>query len=199
MIPEMTRLAWDTKKDEIIKQTPGITREKFRYNLNRRAYEKDWGAGYTKPGIFGRAVAYFLVVVPKVGPFRSLAFKPPTPETEKLFIASFRATVDSYKEMLGQVGSNQMNFADDDLDTGHATLAGEYGLADKAYGNLLHRLADKKFATVTPELRENILAFYGDGSSIPQTRQNQDERKKTMAELTELKAFKIQQTSGGTK
>src|SRR5262249_7113656 len=40
LIPEMTKVAWQFKKDEISKSQPGMTREKFLYNLSRQDYEK---------------------------------------------------------------------------------------------------------------------------------------------------------------
>src|SRR6185369_12246140 len=35
VIPEMTKVAWESKKDEIAKQTPGVTRDKFIYRVSR--------------------------------------------------------------------------------------------------------------------------------------------------------------------
>ena len=46
LIPEMTRVAWELKKDDIMKAHPGITREKFLYNLSRANYEKEYGKEY---------------------------------------------------------------------------------------------------------------------------------------------------------
>ena len=40
LIPEATRVAWDLKKDDISRDSPGITRNKFLYNLSRASYEK---------------------------------------------------------------------------------------------------------------------------------------------------------------
>jgi hypothetical protein len=42
------------------------------------------------------------------------------------------------------------------------TAAGEYAGADLAYDKLLDKLADYKFADVSPELRSNIPAYYED-------------------------------------
>src|SRR5579863_4051773 len=50
LIPTMTKVAWDAKKDEIGKTAPGITRRRFVYNLRRASYEKEWGQSYEKPG-----------------------------------------------------------------------------------------------------------------------------------------------------
>src|SRR6266852_1988156 len=79
IIPEMTKVAWQAKKDEIRKDVPSVTRRKFLYNLSRASYEKEWGTGYQKPGVRARLLAFFFRIVPKVGPFKALAFHTPTP------------------------------------------------------------------------------------------------------------------------
>src|SRR5581483_2197717 len=102
IIPAMTRVAWETKKDEIEKFTPGMTREKFVYNLSRADYEKEWGARYEKPGLWDKTLALFFRVTPKVGPARALDFKPVTPETERKFLDSLTATLGQYRASLRQ-------------------------------------------------------------------------------------------------
>jgi hypothetical protein len=69
------------------------------------------------------------------------------------------------------------------------TLAGEYILTDKAYAHLLDQLAKKDFSQVTPELRDNILAFYGDPSAPIATKQDAGAWQKTRDEVERLKAF----------
>src|SRR5262249_16009937 len=39
LLPKMTRVAWELKRDAIEKSQPGITRDKFLYNLPRGDYE----------------------------------------------------------------------------------------------------------------------------------------------------------------
>ena len=46
VLPEMTRVAWRLKKDEVTKEAPGITQQTFLYNLSRASYEKEWGTQY---------------------------------------------------------------------------------------------------------------------------------------------------------
>jgi Zinc dependent phospholipase C len=58
LIPKMTKVAWTLKKDDIAKSQPGITREKFLYNLSRAEYEKSWGKEYTHPGLGSRVLAF---------------------------------------------------------------------------------------------------------------------------------------------
>jgi hypothetical protein len=171
ILPAMTRVAWQIKKEEIQKEVPGMTRKKFLYNLSRSSYEKNWGSTYSKPGARSQMLAFFFRMVPRIGPFKALAFKKLTPETEQLYMASFNAAVDRYRTLLagqgltgqGLTGQGQAQFelSNNNLDTGGDTKAGEYKLTDAAYAKLLDKLKDR-YAEVPPELRGNILAFYGD-------------------------------------
>ena len=160
IIPGMTRVAWQLKGDTVVKEIPGMTKKKFLYNLSRSSYEKDFGKGYQRPGIRTRLVAWVLKIVPKVGPFKSLAFRAPTPEVEKLFMTSFNATVDSYRVLLAKVSDSRMELVNQNFDTGKPTVAGEYLGADLAYDKLLDKLAGHKFAGVSADLRGNILDYY---------------------------------------
>ena len=188
LIPTMTKVAWETKKGDLEKQTPGITRDKFLYTLSRADYHKEWGTEYKKPGFLAKALSVFFRVVPKVGPFRGLAIKASTPETEKLFMNSFDATVNSYRQALGEVLTDNLKLQNRDLDTGRPTRAREYRLADNAYAQILDKLSSLKFENVTPELRENILAFYGDTNAHLTTKTDKGEWRKTLRELTELRS-----------
>ena len=47
IIPGMTRVAWQLKKDTLVKEIPGVTKKKFLYNLSRSSYEKNGGRSIT--------------------------------------------------------------------------------------------------------------------------------------------------------
>ena len=121
LIPESTKIAWQMKKDEIVKATPGITARKFRYNLSRASYEKEWGRQYERPGVFARVLAALFRALPKVGPFRALSFKTPNEETSKLFMLSFNRTLDRYRILLKQAAAERLRAENLDLDTGQVT------------------------------------------------------------------------------
>jgi hypothetical protein len=160
MIPRVTRTAWSLKKNEIMKNEPTVSRAQFMYNIKRASYEKEWGNTYEHPGFRARLMAIILRVMPRIGPFRSLAFKVPTPQTEKMFEDSFDASVARDRAAFAQSKTTSLKIANRDLDTGKPVHPGEYALTDRTYDKLLAKLAQKKFAGITPELRENILAFY---------------------------------------
>jgi len=199
VIPEMTKVAWETKKDEIEKASPGITRDKFTYQLSRAEYEKEWGKEYKKPGAFDKTLALFFRVVPKVGPFRTLSFKVPTPEAERMFVASFGQTLSRYRILLSQTQAGKLNLQNMDFDTGEPTRAGEYKLADETYASLLRRLADNKFKDVTQELRQNIIAFYGDLKAPIATRKDKEDWRETLRALEQLKSAPVHAVETGRR
>jgi hypothetical protein len=189
LIPEMTKVAWESKKDDIEKLTPGMTREKFVYNLSRAEYEKDWGGEYQRPGTLAKVLSFFLRVTPKIGPLKVLSFKPVTPEVEALFIESFNASLERFRGYLVGVEARQLELPNENNDIGKLTKAGEYGMADAAYAKLVEKLAQQKFQGITPELRENILAFYGDSNTVAQSGKSREDWQKTVQTVNELRAM----------
>jgi hypothetical protein len=67
------------------------------------------------------------------------------------------------------------------------TEAAEYSLTDDTYAKLLAQLADKKFDSTTPELRANILNFYGDLSAPIETKKDQARWQSVMTSLDQLR------------
>jgi hypothetical protein len=166
IIPEMTKVAWELKKDDIQKSTPAMTREKFLYNLSRADYEKEWGKNYRRPGLGTRLFAFMFRIIPRIGPFRALKFRTPTPETENLFLESVNATIDRYRELLNAEASRDPQLPNENLDLGRTSSYGTYEGSDKTYAKLVDKLASKDFAPIPSELREDILTFYGDPSRL---------------------------------
>jgi hypothetical protein len=187
VLPAMTRVAWQIRKQEIRKDAPSATRQNFLYNLSRSSYEKNWGATYTKPGIRSKTLAYILRVVPKVGPFRPLDFKRLTPETEKMYMASFNSTIARYRELLAQQRAGRLELVNDNLDVGASTAAGKYSLTDGAYSKLLDKLHDR-YPALPDALRSDILAFYRDLGVPNATKANDGDWAKVLRELDHLRA-----------
>ena len=188
IVPDMTRVALLSRRKEIVHDTPNFNEKKFLYHLSRAQYQKEWGNGYRKPGFGSRVLAFFLKVVPKVGPFKAVAFKIPTTQTEDMYIKSINQTVDDYSSRLREQKAGQLKLADMDFDTGRPTGAGEYLLADKTYAHLLDDLAKHNFDQASPELRQNILSFYADPNAQVAAKKNAKAWKTTQEELDKLKA-----------
>ena len=160
-IPQMTKVAWKKKRKEIEKLQPGITQAKFVFNMSRREYEKEFGRDYARPKGFARVIGFLYHLIPKVGPFKALAFKVPTPEAEKLFLDSFATTKERFAQLLSAARAGNLNLANTNLDTGVATPRGEYALADETYDKLLEKLTERKFAGASDALRADLRRHFG--------------------------------------
>jgi hypothetical protein len=188
LIPQMTRVALQTHKKELMRETPNFAKQKFLYRLSRSGYEKEWGKDYVKPGVGTRILSSLLRYMPKVGPFKGLAFNTPTARTEDLYIKSINTTVDQYRAFLRQVPTKKFALPNLDLDSGRATKATEYSLSDDSYAKLLGRLSGGKFDLTTPELRDNILAFYSDPAAPINTKKKRRAWQNVLTELDQLKS-----------
>ena len=198
ILPALTKVAWQLKGPEIRKEVPGITRQKFLYNLSRSSYEKNWGATYQRPGIRSRILAGFFRIVPRVGPFKALAFKKLTPATEQLYMVGFNASIDRYRELLAGVSRGGLNLPNDNIDVGEVTKAGKYKLADGAYAKLLHKL-DGHYVDLPQDLRSDILAFYQDLSLPIATKADASDWAKLQEELNHLAAVNLDLAAANPK
>jgi hypothetical protein len=189
VIPELTRAAWQNKKSDIQKDLPGTVKKKFIYNLSRADYEKEWHNQYMHQSFGSKIIALLIRLVPKIGPFRSLSFRIPTPEAEKLFMASFNATLDEYKQLLHDSDADrEAAMSNTNLDTGTVTGPGDYPLADKTYADLLDRLSKDHFANVSPQLRDVLLGYYQNPDAPFATKKNKKDWDKVLAEINDLKS-----------
>jgi hypothetical protein len=188
LIPQMTQVALQTHKKDLIRETPNFAKRKFLYRLSRSSYEKEWGKDYVKPGVGTRILSTLVRYMPRIGPFKGLAFKNPTRQTEDLYIKSINATVDQYRRLLEEVDTAALVLPNCDLDSGQPTKAAEYSLADNAYAKLLGQLSERKFDRTSPELRDNILDFYSDLSAPIEMKKDKDDWKNVLGELDQLKS-----------
>ena len=160
IVPDMTRLAWREKHDEILAATPNITERDVVYTMTRRQYEDAFGTTYRKPGFLARLVVTIFKIVPKFGPFRPLAFTPLTPGTEQMFREGFAAACERFRTSLRALRTGRLALSDVDLDTGRRSASGANPLADETYADLLKELARRKFGDVPAALGRNINEHY---------------------------------------
>jgi len=197
LIPHMTQVALETHKKDLMREAPDFAKQKFLYRLSRSDYERQWGKDYVKPGVGTRIMATLLRYVPRVGPFKGLAFKSPTPQTEDLYFKSINTTVDQYRAFLEEVRTDSLVVANCDLDSGNITKAAEYSLTDDTYATLLAQLSDRKFDLMSPELRDNILQFYSDLSASIATKNDQVRWQGVLTALDQLKSVVPASTVAG--
>jgi hypothetical protein len=187
LLPKATRIAWSLKKNDILKDQPGITKRKFLYNLSRASYQKNWGKQYQPPTFGERFLAFLVRILPKIGPLKVLQLKTPTPAAEKLFEASFNATLDRYKQLLSQAGAGQLDLPNDNFDTGAITGPGKYKLGDETQAKLLDGLAKQQFNGASPEIRAELLEFFGHPDAPYAMKRKPKDWAKVQAELEQLK------------
>jgi hypothetical protein len=195
-IPQITRIAWRDKREEIEKLNPGAAEERFIFNLSREEFEQAYGTEYQKPGLLARFFAFLYKLLPKVGPLRPLQFKAPSKEAEALFLESFKDTRERYRTALEMLGRGRLDLPNTDFDTGKPSRQGEYTLADETYAELLQRLSENHFADVPVVLKKHINAFY---ASTPIRTSSRKERKRAAAIKAQLEALNTTAASDSTR
>jgi hypothetical protein len=184
IIPDVTRMAWRDKRDEILATNPKLTQQDFVFRMTRRKYEDAFGTNYRKPSLLARFVVAVFKLIPKFGPFKPLAFEPLTPEAERLFLESFESSRNRYRQLLRAVRAGKPAMGDTDLDTGKTPAPGVNPLADETYDELLGKLADTDFAGLNAELRRAINDHY----ATPRTEPHRKHTKRTARRLAALNA-----------
>jgi hypothetical protein len=187
LLPKATRIAWTLKKNEIMQHQPGMTKRKFLYNLSRASYQKSWGNQYQPPTVGEKFLAFLARLLPKIGPLKALQLKTPTPETERMFEASFNATLDRYRHFLSQAATGQPDLPNDNFDTGAITGPGKYRLNDETHAKLLDALAKQNFAGASPEVRTELLDFFGHPDAPYTNKRKPKDWEKVQSELERLK------------
>lgn len=188
VIPRMTKVAWHLKKDEIQNSHPSETKKEFICNISSSGYRKEWGQVYEKPGFGARLKAFFLRVVPKIGPFSGFAFHPPTPVVEQLYMNSFNKTLDRYRAFLLAQQEHQLELPNDNLDTGTVTEASAYKLTDETYAKLLDKTSGKP---VSEDLRRDLLSYYADLKKPFATKRNPKAWRELIKELDTLESAPV--------
>jgi hypothetical protein len=185
VIPRTTKVAWHLKRDEIQHSDLSETKTKFIYNISNSGYRKDWGDVYEKPGFFARFKAFIVRLLPKIGPFSALAFHPPPPAIEQIYMHSFNETLDHYRALLLAEQKDELQLPNENLDTGEVTEPADYRLADETYAKLLDKTNGKP---VSDTLRLNILAYYADPDQAFATKKSREAWQKVLDELSRLSA-----------
>jgi len=142
VIPEVTRVAIEWKMPDIdqVHETTNAEHRLFRYYLSQAEYQRQWGREYRHPTLSHRLLSFFLRCIPRVGPFKALAFNIPTTQTEDLYLKSINKTVENYRALLREAGRGGLRTPNADLDTGRKTRPSEYWLCDKTFAQLVHEL-----------------------------------------------------------
>jgi zinc dependent phospholipase C len=165
VVQEATGVAWQLYEPEIKVTDPSATAETFVGHMSRADFEKQFGSSYREAGWVAKFFALFTGLVPDVGPFERLPFKPLPPHVRQEFTEAFGHVVTFYRSDVQALGHDEPRLPNLTLDTGAPTLRGEYPPADRAYAALLGKLAERNFAGISAATRADILRFYAGGDS----------------------------------
>ncbi len=168
LIPKMTRVALVNYGKKIEAQQPDFDRRKLVFKYKSAEYRKEFGSSYQQPGKGARVLAFFINLLPKIGPLRALKLRIPDDDAQKRFLTDMAITVGHYRESLDRLKadpshSTTISLQDKNLDIGQNTVAGKYRLADLTYAKLVDRIAETKDTPIPAPLRTNILSFYQSG------------------------------------
>ena len=125
IIPEMTKVAWRDKREEIVKVAPKMQEATFVFHLTPRQVRPGVRRQVREAEVVGAILRRALQAGSEDRSVPPLAFKVPTPEAEQLFVQSFAETQRGYREALASLRAQRLMLANRDLDTGYPTALGD--------------------------------------------------------------------------
>ena len=99
LLPAVARAAWHSQRKDIRKVNPRARRRDYLYRSRRRAFEKEFGDDYERPGFGARLMACVINLLPKIGPLRKFAFTLPDKADEQQFRRSFADALAEYRRL----------------------------------------------------------------------------------------------------
>jgi hypothetical protein len=176
-LPSFTYAQAVRHKGQFPADTPGPELEQYERQIGQLPTEEGWDAYRRKPGIRIHMLDGLIVIMPKIGPFKMLAIKVPTEETERAYIASVNLSTAALADYLRRLIGTQtdLDLADRDLDTGQQVVPGGYPLTDKTYAQLLARITKAPAEPIPAGLKQDIIAYYADPAAPISTKKKPKE------------------------
>ncbi|RYU91302.1 hypothetical protein EWM62_05015 [Mucilaginibacter terrigena] len=190
LFPVLTKSAYKANQTDIEKMHPGITARKFQYKMSKKAFNLQFGKERQEPKFLAKVVVFLIKILPKIGPLKTLKYKSPGEQGQKLFALSFDAILKNYNIALNQLSKDQLVLPDIDFDTGNPTHLGEYPLADKTYDKLLEELQEQQYKNVTPQLQKSIADFYSTADTTLMAAKDPKKWPETAARIKEIALLK---------
>lgn len=188
LIHETTGITWELYREDIQSFEPGITRDHFLRAMSRADFVRHFGRAFDEPGYFFRFIGFLGNLLPNIGPFTRLPYKPLPAEAKQLYIDAFHNASDQYRKEVAVVAGGRVQLPNLNLDTGRLEQAGEYPPADKAYAELLQRHAQYHFARTPNALRNDMLHHFHEQDRALMFEESARDREKTLSALSELKS-----------
>ncbi len=85
LIPQMTQVALQTHKKDIMRERPDFAKKQVLFRLSRSGCEREWGKDYTKPGFGTRSLSTLLRYMPRIGPFQGRLQEPDPTDRRHVF------------------------------------------------------------------------------------------------------------------
>ena len=189
-IPEITRIAWRDKREEIEKLNPGAARGEVRLQpVARRNTTRPTGPTTRSRACWRASSRFSTGWCRRSARCEPLQFKAPTQEAEALFLESFKRHARAIRASRWRSKDGRLDLPNTDFDTGQSSAHGEYSLADDTYRELLDRSADRRFTNVPSALRANIHRYFATmGVETPASRKARKRIEKIKRELAALDA-----------
>ena len=190
VIPQMTKVALQMHKKDLMRETPNFARRKFLYRLSRSDYEREWGKTYTKPGFGTRsAVGSSEIYSRRSAP--SKAWASITPRRRRKICIS-RASMPPSINTASISGRCEL--ARWFCPTAIWMMANQPKWMNTrwpmtTYASLLGKLEGRKFEGTSRELRDNIVGFYSGDSTSIESRNDPAHAQDILKDLVELKSM----------
>ena len=169
---------------------PSPALEQLLASISKTDYATNWSQYHHGPRLEDHVLGIIVRLIPKIGILKILAIKPPSAQTEELFVESLNVALTQFQASLAELSkspSSELTLANRDLDTGSKVRPGAYRLTDRAYAELLRKVTARPGLQIPPALREDILAYYADPEVPTTTKRNSKAWKKVLAQLEFLK------------
>jgi Zinc dependent phospholipase C len=152
LLPKMTQVAVADYGKQMQQAEPTFVPKRLIYRMSKADYQKRFGNSYRRPGVGTRILAFFIRLIPKVGPLRDLALRVPSADAQRQFLSGMNTVVDHYEQSIDHLGTEPPDHPSLDLpavnlDTGRPTAPGTYPLADQTYARLLAVLVKPRTVT----------------------------------------------------
>ena len=155
-------------------------------SISQTDYARYWSQYHHRPTLEDHVLGIVIRLIPKIGILKILAIKPPSSQTEILFVKSLNIALSRFQDVLAELSkdrASELALANRDLDTGSRVRPGAYKLTDRAYAQLLHKVTEQPGLPIPAGLREDILAYYADPAAPIATKRNGKAWRRVLAQL----------------
>jgi hypothetical protein len=190
IIPLFAKATIVNVRDHLPRDPPNTELQRLLSAISKTDYAQHWTQYHHGPTLEDHLLRVVILLIPKIGILKILAIKPPTTQTEELFVKSLNNAVEIFKDLLDQLSmspSSDLALVNRDLDTGNLVKPGAYALTDQTYAELLQKITSRSGLALPSGLRENILAYYSDPNAPIGTKKNGKAWEKVRSELDVLR------------